>query len=988
MPQLSLFLLGSPRLERDGTPIEVDTRKAIALLAYLALSSPVEPQSRDVLVTLLWPDYDEANARASLRRTLSSLNRALAGTWLEIGRESIGLVRDLSFWCDVDQFRSYVAECGSHGHSAGELCSACLEPLTKAAALYRADFMAGFTLRDSPNFDEWQFFQMEGLRRELAGALERLAHGHSDLGQFEPAIAHTRRWLALDPLHEPAHRQLMQLYAWAGQHAAALRQYRECVRILEQELGVPPLEETTHLYRAIIENRVLPVKERELKIENRALKIEGFKETAPSSTLYPLASSIRPLVDYPFVGRAIEWAALLDTYASISANGHWVILEGEAGIGKTRLAEEFLAYVRTQGGTTLTVRCYEGETNLAYGPFVEGMRAVMAEPSCFGRLEDIPAHGLSEAARLLPELANIYPGLPPAPPLDSPGAQSRFFEGLSQVMLAWCRNIRPSVLFLDDLHWADEASLDLLTYVVRRPQGRPLCLLTAWRSEQVPVGHRLRHLLAEAQRTGAATLVPLSRLSHSAVLELVRSTQAAGANWVEKLGEHLYRETEGLPFFLIEYLAMMAKSPEVAGQEDWVMPASVRDLLRSRLAVVSETGWQLLTSAAVIGRSFGFDILREASGRSDEETITALEGLMAHGVIIEVRDQVGEQEPVYDFCHEKLRSFVYEETSLARRRLLHRRVGESMVSRVRGRTNLGSMAGQIAHHYRLAGQETEAAEFFKLAGEHARNLFANAEALAHFRAALALGHLEAAAIQEAIGDLQTLSGKYGEALTAYETAAALGQPERLGRLEHKLGGVYHRQGEWDLAERHFQAALDALGPEGSPGERAQVYADWSRTAHRRGQTERALELARQALELAEVSGDVRALAQAHNILGNLANGAEKPEEARHHLQQSLALAEQLGDPGVRAAALNNLALAYGAAGQIEEAIKLAETGLSLCVTQGDRHREAALHNNLADLLHAAGQAEAAMSHLKQAVSIFAEIGASAPQPEIWRLVTW
>jgi predicted ATPase len=555
-------------------------------------------------------------------------------------------------------------------------------------------------------------------------------------------------------------------------------------------------------------------------------------------------------------------------------------------------------------------------------------------------------------------------------------------------MLVWCRNTRPSVLFLDDLHWADEASLDLLTYIVRRAQGRPLCLLVAWRSEQVPVGHRLRQLLAEAQRTGAATHLSLTRLSRSAILELVRSTPVAGADRVEALGEHLYQETEGLPFFLMEYLAMMAKSPEMAGQDDWAMPASVRDLLHSRLVGVSETGWQLLTSAAVIGRSFGFDLLREVSGRSDEETITALEGLMAQGLITEERDRVGDQGPVYDFYHEKLRSLVYEETSLARRRLLHRRIAESLAGRTRSRTNLDSLAGQIAYHYRLAGQESEAAEYFKLAGEPARSQFANAEALAHFRAALALGQPEVAALQEAIGDLQTLSGKYVEALRAYETAAAVGGEECLGRLEHKLGGVYHRQGEWDLAERHFQAALDIFGAEAHPGERAQIYADWSRTAHRRGQKEPALELARQALELAEASADVRALAQAHNILGNLANGAEQPEEARYHLHQSLALAEQLGDPGVRAAALNNLALAYGAAGQVEEALKLAETGLALCVAQGDRHREAALHNNLADLLHAAGRAEAAMSHLKQAVAIFAEIGASAPQPEIWRLVTW
>ena len=139
-----------------------------------------------------------------------------------------------------------------------EVCPECLPPLAEAATLYRDDFMAGFGLRDSVAFDDWQFFQAESLRRELAGALERLARGRGALGEWESAIAHARRWLALDTLHEPAHRLLMALYAWSDQRAAALRQYRECVRILGKELGVAPLEETTLLYHAIQENDLPP----------------------------------------------------------------------------------------------------------------------------------------------------------------------------------------------------------------------------------------------------------------------------------------------------------------------------------------------------------------------------------------------------------------------------------------------------------------------------------------------------------------------------------------------------------------------------------------------------------------------------------------------------------------------------------------------------------------------------------------------------------
>ena len=202
MPRLRLLLLGPPRIEHDGHPIEVDTRKAIALMAYLAVTQ--QPHSREALATLLWPEYDQARAHAALRRTLSSLNKALGGYGLTVDREAVGLDPDASIWLDLDQFHERLTECQTHHHPLTEVCPECLKSLTAAAALYRDDFLAGFSLRDSPGFDDWRFFQNEGLRRELAGALERLMRGHSARRGYEPAIQYARRWLALDALHEPA----------------------------------------------------------------------------------------------------------------------------------------------------------------------------------------------------------------------------------------------------------------------------------------------------------------------------------------------------------------------------------------------------------------------------------------------------------------------------------------------------------------------------------------------------------------------------------------------------------------------------------------------------------------------------------------------------------------------------------------------------------------------------------------------------------------
>jgi predicted ATPase len=971
-----ILLLGTPRIEHNGVPVEVDTRKAIALAAYLAITG--QSHTRDALAGLLWPEYNQSRARAALRRTLSSLGKARAEGWLRADRESVDLDDD-AIWVDVTRFHDLLAGCKEHGHPESEVCPDCLVVLSEAVALYRDDFMAGFGLRDSVAFDDWQFFQSESLRKELAGALERLARARGALGEWEAAIVHARRWLAIDTLHEPAHRMLMALYAWSDQRAAALRQYRECVRVLDQELGVTPLEETTLLYRAIQENDLPP---RPALSEHRP----SVQREAEASTR-PLVETSRKVVrspDNPLVGRDLEWEALLVSYRTIEEAGHVVVIEGEAGIGKTRLAEEFVANVRAEGATAVIARCYAGEKNLAYGPFVEGLSASLSREDA-DRLKGLPAVSVQEASRLLPDLANLSPDTPPAPPLDTPGARSRFFRELVTVLLEVLDGPPPGVLFLDDLHWADDASLDLLTYLVRRLDDKPIYVLLTWRAEEVNEIHRLRELLAEARRSGRATTLTLERLGQASVEELVgHAVPGAGM-----LGTRLSDETEGLPLFLTEYLTAVEKGELDVGDESWTLPGGVQDLLRTRLLTVGEAAGQVLAAAAVVGRSFDFDTVRAASGRGEEETLTALEELTSRGLIREVGSPVG-GAPAYDFDHDKLRTLVYEETSLARKRLLHRRAAVALAGQARGRET-DALAGQIARHYRLAGQDDEAARYYRLAGDYARSLHANSDALAHYEEALALGHPDASALHEAIGDLRTRAGEYGAALASYEAAASSAVQGDLSALEHKIGNVHARRGERDLARSHYESALDALGePEGeAAGGLARLYADWSLLSHGQDERDEATGFARRALELAEETGDPRSLAQAHNMLGILAGRSGDKGAALWHLQESLALAEALGDSDVKVAALNNLALAREHSGESDEALRLAETALALCVASGDRHREAALHNNLADLLHAEGREQESMAHLKRAVELFAEIGERDElQPEIWKLVEW
>lgn len=248
MSELRLYFLGTPRIEFQGSAIKIARRKSLGLAAYLALSE--QRQSRDLVAGLLWPDLDEERARTALRSALYSLTTAVAVEWIDADRMTLGLNRD-AVWVDVNRFGDYLVQRCVNGHGVETICDDCVHYFEEAAALYSTGFMHGFSLPDSLEFDNWQLAQQEWLRWEFGGLQRRLSQYYSESGDINVAIQHSLQWLALDTLHEPAHRQLMRLYAANGQRAEALRQYQQCAEILNSELVTPPEAETTQLYESI-----------------------------------------------------------------------------------------------------------------------------------------------------------------------------------------------------------------------------------------------------------------------------------------------------------------------------------------------------------------------------------------------------------------------------------------------------------------------------------------------------------------------------------------------------------------------------------------------------------------------------------------------------------------------------------------------------------------------------------------------------------------
>jgi tetratricopeptide (TPR) repeat protein len=378
----------------------------------------------------------------------------------------------------------------------------------------------------------------------------------------------------------------------------------------------------------------------------------------------------------------------------------------------------------------------------------------------------------------------------------------------------------------------------------------------------------------------------------------------------------------------------------------------------------------------VIGRSFDVESLRAVCGRSDDEVVAALEEMLRRGV---VREPAGEASG-YDFSHELLRRHVLASTSLARRRLLHRRTADVLAGR--HRRDPAAMAAQVGFHLEAAGNESEAAGQYALAAGRAAALYANREALDLYQRSLALGHQDPAALHAAIGDLEALAGAYGSAVSSYQTAVALGGPS--ARLERRLAQVYSYLGSWEVAEAHILQAEELLAH--NDPEQMKAAVEHALIAHRRGDNQRAAELAGAALGAADAAAGSGDLARVNNLLGIL-RLTETPEGALDYLTTARELAAESDEPGLLAGILNNLALAYLAEGDLEKGIEAAKQALGAYQLTGDRHREAAVHNNLADLLHRAGRGDEAMAHLKEAVAIFAEVGTEpgAYEPAVWKL---
>ncbi|HVC14229.1 MAG TPA: AAA family ATPase [Acidimicrobiales bacterium] len=947
---LRLGLLGPPVVEQDGVPATFDTRKSVALLALLA--GTAGPRTREGLAVALWPESDDTHARASLRRTLS-VTAGAVGPALDVTRTTVALDSS-QVWCDLWEFERL-------GNTGDPLS------LAEAASLYRGDFLAGFRARAGAEFDHWHERMADEQRRRLGAALSRLVDAHASTGALDTALLHATRWLSLDELHEPAHQALMRLLAWTDQRAAALAQYRSCVRVLEEELGVEPLTPTTELYELIRADRLGPPP------SGGARAMPSFPPVIGHGDRRSGGGREKPA---PFVGQDSILTALVADLEQCGESGRVAVVAGPAGSGKTRIMDAFRETVGA-GGSWIHARCLPGEQLLELGCVASLLRAALAcDPDL---VRQLGSRDSAEVARLVPEMDRASEAA--VAPLETPGAQLRFFEAVASALGVAARRSRPGVIVIEDAQHIDETSARLLAYVLRRLDALPVLVVVTWQTEAgAPL--TLRTVLDELTSSDrCATYAP----KPFGLDEITRVLEAKGLSAAVAL--ELLERTEGLPLLVVAYAKTLAEGAENGGDIGAMppdVPSAVRRLLQQRLATASETTAQLIAAAAVLGSGYDAETLRVTSGRSALEVADALDEALSRGLLVE-RMSAGDGSPTYEFPHDTLRLVAYDSCGTSRRRLLHGRAADVLARRA-GEIGGSARFAAVSAHLERSGRQEAAAQWSWRAAQRSLSLYARVEALEHLRRALELGH-PATESRLAIADVLIALGRYREALMQLEHAAAEGAPSdpAVARIEHRLAAVHDRIGDGALAAAHLHAALLAAD---DPVLRARIVADRAFVAYR-SRDPHAASWASRALDEAQATGDPSALAQAHNVTGVLAMLVGRPEAAERSFRSSLEAAQALDDPAPTVAALNNLARLLAEVGRQDEAFAVAREALRRGEEHGDVHRLAALHSNLADLLHAAGRSEESIAHLKDAASAFAGVDAGdVAVPGVWTLTEW
>ena len=901
--ELAVALLGDVRLTYDGRTLAsiMGQQRELELLAWLILHRDA-PQSRRHLAFSLWPDSTDAQALTNLRKTLLLLRRHLpdADLYLDVQRSLLQWRPRAPVTVDVGRFDDLLAQAQNATDASVES-----DLLAEALALYRGDLLPAV-------YSEWIFPIRERLRQAYMDALLRIVTLLEDTRAYAAAATYAQRAVDHDPLHEAGYLRLMRLHALRGDRARALHVYHTCATVLVREMGVEPNAELQDAYMRLL-----------------ALDDDGGDSAAQRP------APARAAVD--LVGRRQEWQALLACWRGLEQTPvHVVTVAGEAGLGKTRLAEELLNWAERQGNLTARARAYAAAGALAFAPVSDWLRT----PRIQAGVQELSPVWLTEVARLLPELLEQHADLAPPVPFTESWQYQRLFTALGHALL---RGNQPLLLLLDDLQWCDAETLTWLHFFLRfaahdaprhYPQARLLLLCTV-RDDEIHAAHPLHDFLRTLRRTQATTEVTLTPLSQAETNALAHAAagEEQAVTRTRDLMRTIYADTGGNPLYVVETIRAAldnaggaAPSPLAAGMAE--LPAPVYALLQARLARLSTVAQEVAGLAAVIGRAFGFDLLVQAGHVSEDDVVHALEELWARRIVQEAG------QDAYDFSHDRLRDVAYAELSRPRRRLLHRRVAAAL-EQMHG-PRLDAVRGQIADHLVRGGREADAVHHFLAAGKHALDAWLGDQAARHFGRALELATEvdDQVAARDGLANARFLLGQRDAALADVAQALDLldGADHALqAKLLYLQADLHFADAAPDPAEVAVRAALATAERTGDQETLAKSLSLLGQIHSHRGDLAREFTLIERALAITRATGNRGREARTETDLAFLHAQMGDFVQAKRLAQKALAYLEQTADRGSVAFAANMLGRAHGGMGAFDPAM----AAFALCRTVAD-----------------------------------------------------
>jgi DNA-binding SARP family transcriptional activator len=940
---IAIRLLGQYTVTVAGQPCApLPTERSRLLFAYLAFHSA--PQPRSHLIGLLWPDLPEKQARRRLTQEMWRINSELSKVGLPITLaaqgDAIQFADGVEVVCDAHQFHTLLERCRVEHSTAWP-------SLAELTAFLGGELLPGY-------FDDWILVARERLFQAYSAALMRLLSQCKQLGDWDTATVVVDALRQHDPLSEAWIAESLRLALNLGRREASLQQYKQFVVTLQEALGVAPSSELAALSQQVAALRGQP--------------------STP-------VSFVDPAYLAPMLGREAERSLLLRALQRTQEScGQFCLLEGEAGVGKSRLIESVIADARWRGLLIGSGKGLEIQRNQAYQPLLQALSELLSPLRAQQMRVLIDPLWLAQAARVLPVLAEWLPDLPPPPLLDPEPDRVRTLEALTRLLLALAE-LRPTVLVVDDLQWADNATLDLLIYLARRVSNAPLLVLLSYRAEEARTDAAIWLALHEIDRSSSVQRIELAGISAEASAELVR-TLLQLEQPAPVFERRIFTQTRGNPFFILETLrtlyqeGSLTRTADGHWQTPWdaatvdyhevAIPAQVDALIRRRLAQLAPEERRVLDIAAVLGAPFDLATLAHFLPDSRRH-------LLAAATLVR-RRFLQETPTAYQFEHDQIRQTVYAQIEPAQRRDTHRRAGEVLAHLQPDAHTL------LAHHFEQAGATGRAFHHQWKAGEGAQQTGAYRLARTHY--AKAVDWLDELPVintvrVELLMQWERLLSFLGERNTQRETLAKLAQTPGLDVRQQRVALLRQALAEGDAGD--FDSALMLAAESLTIAQRmndsagtVETLTVWGQMLHHRGDAAAAEAKLRQAVDT--VTGDVRLQAEAWSTLADILPARNDYTAAVEAAESALVRFQQIGDIAGAARANVTLAVVAMEQGDVAGAAARFLSAQVLAEQCGYRLLEARIATNLANALCVLGRIGEALRQSTHALAIGQALG--------------